>query len=70
MATPAERMRKLRERRRAQNLRELRLLVPDARSPTVRRRVAEQVGRLARDSEGDALKWIEAVAEFDADEAR
>ena len=70
MATPAERMRKLREQRRAQDLRELRLLVPDARSPTVRRRVAEQVGRLARDSEGDTLTWIEAVAEFDADKAR
>jgi hypothetical protein len=70
MAPPAERMKKLRERRRAKGLRELRLLVPDPSSPNVRRRVAKQVARLGRDSEADALKWIEAVAEFDADEAR
>jgi hypothetical protein len=68
MAMPPERMRKLREQRRARDLRELRLLVPDARPPNVRRRVARQVATLTRDS--DALKWIEAVAELDADEAR
>src|SRR5256885_16596393 len=36
----AERMKAMRERRRARGLRELRLIVPDARSKAVRRRVA------------------------------
>jgi hypothetical protein len=46
-------------------LRELRLIVPDARSMTVRRRVAREVAALDRSRELDAMKWIEAVAEFD-----
>ena len=66
MALAADRMRAMRERRRARGLRELRLVVPDARSRAVRRRVAKQVGRLDRASELDAMRWIEAVAEFDA----
>jgi hypothetical protein len=70
MAAAAERMRKMRERRRAQGLRELRLLVPDARSRAVRRRVAAEVARLRPDSERDALDWIEAVSVFDENEAR
>ena len=48
--------------------RELRLVVPDARSEAVRNRVAAAVARLSRDTEGDALRWIEDVSEFDADE--
>jgi Protein of unknown function (DUF3018) len=70
MAAPAERMRMMRERRRRRGLRELRLTVPDARSETVRRRVAAQVAHLTRGSELEALDWIEGVSEFDADEAR
>jgi hypothetical protein len=70
MAAPAERMRILRERRRRRGLRELRLIVPDARSQTIRSRVAAQVAGLRRDSELEALDWIEGVSEFDADEAR
>jgi hypothetical protein len=70
MAAPAERMRIMRERRRRQGLRELRLIVPDARSETTRSRVAAQVAGLRRDSELEALDWIEGVFEFDADEAR
>ena len=66
MAPPAERMRMMRERRRAQGMRELRLVVPDARSKAVRRRIARQVARLSTESERDALAWIEAVSEFDA----
>lgn len=66
MALAADRMRAMRERRRARGLRELRLVVPDARSRAVRRRVAKQVARLNRASELDAMRWIEAVAEFDA----
>lgn len=66
MALAADRMRAMRERRRARGLRELRLVVPDARSRAVRRRVAKQVEKLDRGSELDAMRWIEAVAEFDA----
>jgi hypothetical protein len=65
MALAAERMRALRERRRARGLRELRLVVPDARSKAVRRRIAKEVAGLDRAQERSALKWIEAVSEFD-----
>jgi hypothetical protein len=70
MAVVAERMKRMRERRRREGLRELRLVVPDARSPAVRKRIASQVSRLNTDSERDALRWIETVSEFDADEPR
>lgn len=70
MAEPAERMKLMRQRRRRQGLRELRLVVPDARSKTVRDRIAAQVAMLNLDSERDTLLWIEAVSEFDADEPR
>jgi hypothetical protein len=56
----------MRERRRARGLRELRLVVPDARSKVVRRRVAKEVASLDRARELDAMRWIEAVSEFDA----
>jgi len=59
-------MRAMRERRRAQGLRELRLVVPDPRSRTVRRRVAKQVADLDPAAEREAMRWIEAVSEFDA----
>lgn len=62
----AERMKAMRARRRVRGLRELRLIVPDARSKAVRRRVAREVAALDRSRELDALKWIEAVAELDA----
>jgi hypothetical protein len=58
-------MRIMRERRRRRGLRELRLVVPDARLRSVRKRVAAQVARLDRGSEDDALRFIEAVSEFD-----
>ena len=70
MAEPAERMKTMRERRRRRYLREVRLIVPDARSKIVRRRIAAQVARLNANTERDALSWIEAVSEFDADAAR
>ena len=66
MPAPAERMRMMRERRRRQGLRELRLVVPDSRLRSVRRRVAVQVARLVGSSENDALSWIESASEFDA----
>ena len=65
MARAADRMRAMRERRRARSFRELRLVVPDARSKAVRKRVAKAVARLSQANEREAMKWIEAVAEFD-----
>lgn len=66
MAHAAERMRAMRGRRRAQGLRELRLVVPDSRSKAVLRRVAKEVARLDQAAERDAMRWIEAVSEFDS----
>ena len=70
MAASAERMKMMRARRQRQGLRELHLVVPDARSEAVRTRVAAQVARLNPDGERDALLWIEAVSEFDAAQPR
>ncbi len=70
MAEPGERMKLMRQRRHLRGLRELRLVVPDARSEAVRNRIASQVAKLNPDSERNALLWIEAVSEFDADEPR
>ena len=70
MAEAAERMKMMRERRRTRGLRELRLVVPDARSAAVRREIAEQVARLDREDEEEAMVWIEAVSEFDNDATR
>ena len=66
----AERMRALRNRRRARAEREIRLTLPDPRVEQVRARVARSVARLDPASEADALAWIEAVADFDEDQAR
>jgi hypothetical protein len=64
-------MKMMRKRRRARGLRELRLVVvADARSRAVRRRVAKQVAGLDLDHERDTLQWIESVSEFDADATR
>ena len=65
MPAPAERMRMMRERRRRQGLRELRLVVPNPRLPSVRKRVAAQILRLDRQSETEALSVIERISEFD-----
>jgi hypothetical protein len=70
MAAPAERMKMMRERRRRQGLREVRLVVPDARSPAVRARVAAAVALLNREDEAEALRWLEALEEWDDDPAR
>jgi hypothetical protein len=66
VAQTAERMKAMRERRRARGLRELRLVVPDARSKTVQKRIARQVAGLDRSRELEALRWTESVSEFDA----
>jgi hypothetical protein len=65
VAAPAKRMKTMRDRRRAKGLRELRLVLPDARSLSVQQRVATEVARLRRACEDEALGWIEAVSEFD-----
>lgn len=70
MPAPAERMRQMRERRRRRGLRELRIVIPDPRLTSVRRRVAAQVARLIQGSENEALGWIEAVSEFDSPDRR
>lgn len=56
----------MRERRRARGLRELRLVVPDARSKAVQKRIAKQVAGLDRKRESQAMRWTESVSEFDA----
>ncbi len=66
MASSAERMKAMRARRRADGLREVRLVVPDARSEITRRRIAEQVRHLNPTAERDALDWIEDISEYDA----
>jgi hypothetical protein len=66
LAAASQRMKNMRERRRELDLREVRLVVPDARSRAVRARVAEQVAKLDPRAERDALAWIEALSEFDA----
>ncbi|MBF0332449.1 MAG: DUF3018 family protein [Alphaproteobacteria bacterium] len=58
-------MKAMRARRRAAGLREVRLVIPDARAETIRRRVAEQVAGLSPAAEREALDWIESVSEFD-----
>ena len=65
MPAPAERMRMMREQRLRRGLRELRLVVPNSRLQSVRRRMAGEVARLVRSYEDDALSWIEAVSEFE-----
>ena len=65
-ACTSAQMRMMRERRQKRGLRELRLVVPDPRLQSVRKRVAIQVGGLNQCTESEALSWIEAVSEFDA----
>jgi hypothetical protein len=64
-AMAADRMKAMRERRRARGLRELRLIVPDPHSRATRRRIAKQVAGLDLAGERGALAWIESVSEFD-----
>ena len=71
MATsPAQRMRAMRKRQREAQRREIRLTVPDARLRQVRERIADSVARLDPAAEVEALRWIEAVSDFDGHPAR
>ncbi len=66
MATsPAQRMRAMRKRQREAQRREIRLTLPDARLRQVRERIADSVARLDPAAEVEALRWIEAVSDFD-----
>ena len=69
-ASPAERMRAMRLRRRARGRREVRMVLPDARSNDVRARIADSVARLDRRHEMETLRWAEAVSVFDESETR
>lgn len=69
-ASPAERMRALRTRRRGRAEREIRMTVPDARRGEVRTRVAAAVARLDPVAESEALGWNEAVSDFDEHQPR
>jgi len=63
-------MRAMRRRRRAQGNREVRMILPDARSNGVRAQIADSVAHLDRRDESEALQWTEAISEFDEPEAR
>ena len=65
MASPAQRMKAMRERRASKSLREVRLALPDARSLSVRRRIAAQIAKLRPSVESEAMDWIESISEFD-----
>lgn len=65
MTTTAERIRSMRARRRQSGLREVRLVVPDARAAITRERIAAQVARLTPVAEREALDWIEGVSPVD-----
>ncbi|PKU21455.1 hypothetical protein CWS72_26750 [Telmatospirillum siberiense] len=59
-------MKAMRARRRQSGLREIRLIVPDARAAATRQRIARQVEQLSSANECETLDWIEEVSEFDA----
>lgn len=64
-SSPAERMKAMRQRRQQVGLREIRLLVPDTRSPAFRRKLARWAAKLDPRCEQEAMDWIESVSEFD-----
>jgi hypothetical protein len=65
MVAAAERMKTMRDRRRARGMREIRIIVPDSRLDSVRLRIAAQVAGLNPRDEQEGLAWVEAVSEFD-----
>lgn len=46
------------------------MTLPDARLRQVRERIADSVGGLDPTAEAEALRWIEAVSDFDEHPAR
>lgn len=69
-ASARERMRGWRDRQRSAGRREVRMVLPDARLAKVRERVAASVASLDPQEEDAALRWIEAVSDFDDDSPR
>ncbi|MBB3966497.1 hypothetical protein GGQ67_004184 [Rhizobium metallidurans] len=45
-------------------MREVRIVALDARSPEVRKQIAEQVAALNKDEEREILEWMEKVADL------
>ena len=70
MSATADRMRMMRVRRIARGVREVRVTTLDARSATVRAEIARQSAALSPADEEEAMRWIEAVSEFDEPDAR
>lgn len=65
---PATRKQKvLRDERTGVPLREVRLLVPDARHPEVKARLKAARLAMNMDDETEAIKFIEAVSDYDAE---
>jgi hypothetical protein len=54
------------QRRRKAGARDPALVVADAHPPAVRQRESAQAAHLVPSDEAEALRWIEAVSEFDA----
>ena len=68
MGTSArESMRRWRTRQRCAGRREVRIVLPDARLASVRKRVAQSVASLDPQEEDGAMRWIETVSLSDAD---
>ena len=65
MAAAAARMKAMRARRGVRGVREIRLTAPDARSASVRARIAGQCASLNDRNEAEAMAWVETVSEFD-----
>ena len=63
-------MRNWRNRQRRSGRRQIQMTLPDARLPSVRERVALSVASLDVQEEVGALRWIEAVSEFDDHSSR
>lgn len=55
----------MRDERTGMPLREIRLLVPDARDPEVQARLKAAIEKLDPDDERESMRWIENVSLFD-----
>ena len=66
MSTPAERVRRHRERMRAQGFRLVQLWLPDTRSADFRARCRAQSARIAADRhEAGLIDWVEQAADLE-----
>nr|CAD6407916.1 hypothetical protein REQ54_00330 [Rhizobium sp. Q54] len=63
--TTASRREALRDERTGVLLREIRLLVPDARDPAVQARLKGAISTLDPEDEQESMRWIESVSLFD-----